>query len=68
VFPASIGDAAHFFMESGPFVFCGLFEFLCVLEYLGPFLLAVLLEQGGVEGDAKINLRFCCRPVLVADL
>ena len=39
-----------------------------MLEYLGPILLAVLFEEGGVEGDAAGYLGFCGRAMLVADL
>lgn len=55
-------------MVRRPFSARRLLELLSVLEDLGPFLLAVLLEEAGVEGDAARNLTFCSRAVLVADL
>lgn len=55
-------------MIRGPFLFCCLLKLLGVLQNFWPFLLAVLVEEVGVEGDATCY--FCAGggPVLVANL
>jgi hypothetical protein len=55
-------------MVGWPLLFGCLLERFCVLEHLGPFLLAVLFEQSSIKLDAAAYFCLCCNAMLVANL